>query len=148
DAEQRTPDRRREREPVLPVGPEDPLPEEDADRADRPEDAPERDARAELAPEDATPMPQADLLQGERADEEGRRLRAAVAAARDDERDEDREDDRLREVRLVADHRRRRQHLPEEQDDEPARALADQLPKRRREIGLVERFRATDFVDV
>src|ERR1044071_2895352 len=54
----------------------------------------------ELAPDDAPPVAQADLAQRHRADDQRRRLRTRVAAARDDERDEQRQHDSPRDLLL------------------------------------------------
>ena len=88
------------------------------------------------------------LAQRERADDERRRLRSGVAAARDDERDEQREHDRALDLGLEGAHRRRGEHLAEEQRREPAGALLDHPAERDDHVGLVEGFRAADPLDV
>ena len=79
----------------------------------------------DLAPHHAPPVAQRDLAERQRADDQRRRLRPGVAAARDDQRHEQREHDGLRDLLLEEAHRRRGQHFAEEQRRQPAGALLD-----------------------
>ena len=79
-----------------------------------------------------------DFAERQRADDQRRGLRSGVAAARDDERHEEREHDGARDLLLERAHRRRRQHLAQEERRQPTRALLNHAPESDAHVGLVE----------
>ena len=119
-------DRQRDQQPVLAVDVGERRPDGDAQEADRrrgcaPSARPATISRRITRHQSRS----VDLAERQRADDQRRRLRAGVAAARDDQRHEQRQHDRLRDLRLEEAHRRRGQHFAEEQRRQPAGALLD-----------------------
>ena len=103
---------------------------------------------AELAEQDAPPVARLDLAEREAADDQRRRLRARVAARRDEERHvEQRALHGLHDGVVVA-KRGLREELLDEEDDEPAGALLDEREEARLEVGHVERLDGADLLDV
>src|SRR5437867_1733070 len=115
-ADERGPDGEGDEHEVLPIlGEVELFPQHDADESDRAEERAKNDAGDDLAPKDPPPVAQPQLVQRESADDERSRLRSGVAAAADDQRDEERQDDSVRNLSLEITHRRRREHLTEEE---------------------------------
>ena len=133
---------------MRPVDVREGRPDGDAQEADDAEYAPEREAREDFAAHHAPPVAQAHLAECHRADHQRRRLRAGVAARRDDQRDEEGEDDGARDLVLEEAHRRGRQHLAQEEDDEPAGPLPDHAGEGDLHVRLVEGLRAADLLYV
>ena len=91
---------------------------------------------------------QLDLADRQAADDERRRLRARVAARRDEQRHvEQRALDGLHD-RVVVAERRLREELLDEEDDEPPGALLDEREEARLEVRHVERLDAADLLHV
>ena len=111
--------------------------------------SPSASAGRELAPDDAPPVAQPDLAERHRADDQRRRLRARVAAARDDERDEEREHDRARDLVLEVRPSRVAVSISptNSADSQPARFGASS-PKPTLEVGRVEGLHAAELLDV
>ena len=120
------------------------MPGDDTDEAQHAEPDAEREAGAQLDEQHPPPVAQPHFGQCQRADQQGCRLRAGVAAAGDDERDEHRQDDGLFEFALEVPHRRGREHLAEEQHRQPAAALLQHVAEVHFEVRVVEGFGAAE----
>ncbi len=112
------------------------------------ENGAQRQARGELAPDDPPPVAQRDLTERQRTDDQRRRLRSRVAAARDDERHEQREHDGPLDLGLERTHRRGRQHLAEEERRQPSGPLLNHPAERDDHVRFVEGLRTADALDV
>ena len=126
----------------------DPLPEHDAQRANRTEDRAEREPGGQFPRRDAPPVPEPHLAQGERADDQRRGLRPGVAARADDQRDEQREHHRLGNLDLEVADRRCREHLAEEQRRQPPGPFAQHRHEAHLHVRLVQRFHAAELLGV
>ena len=85
---------------------------------------------AQLLEHDPADVAQRDLAEGHRADDERHRLAADVAAGPDQERDEEAQGDDRRELVLEVAQHRARVGLGDEQQQQPADALADEQRRR------------------
>src|SRR5271166_5122414 len=113
-------------------------------RKDRPEDKPGRKFPAH----DAPPVLQFDFLQCKRTNDKGGCLRTGIPPRTHDERDEQRQHDGSFELVRKMLHRACGQHLAQKQGSEPARALLDQGQKSYAHIRTIDRFHATEFLNV
>ena len=89
--------------------------------------------------EDAEPVLARHLAQGQGAGDEGRRLRAGVAARRDAQRHEQAQDDHLRDRLLERRQGGEREQLRAEQARQPERAVAPELEEARIQVTLLHR---------
>src|SRR5580692_1530656 len=102
------------------------LPERDPQKPDHAEDEPKRKPGQDLSPHHPPPVPEADLTDRHRPDNDRRSLASGIAATRNDKRNEQRKNQPFIQLPLVSLHRRRCQHLTQEEDNQPTRPLADQ----------------------
>ena len=123
-------------------------PQHDAQKANRAQDRAQDQAAHQLAAQDAGPVVVLKLTQGQRADDQRRRLRARVTAAADDERDKQRQHHRARDLGFKVAHGRRGKHLADEQHQQPARALFDHVHKRTVHIRRFQGLHTAELLDV
>ena len=123
-------------------------PQGDAKEPDDAKNAAEDKSRRYLTAHDSPPVLELHFAQRDRPDHEGRGLGAGVAAARDDERHEQRHHHGLGDFLLEEAHCGGGEHLTQEQGGQPSRAFSNHAAERDGDVGLIERLRAADPLNV
>ncbi len=124
------------------------LPEHDSGEPDHAKDGAQHQSSGQLADGDPPPVAELELLKCERSYHERGRLRTGITAGAHDERDKHREHGGPLDLTLKALHRRRRQHLAQEQRAQPTRPLLDHLHKSDFHVRRVEGLHTSEALDV
>src|SRR5262249_53449997 len=96
------------------------LPDEDAEEAHDPKDDAQHQAGRDLPAQHAKGIPESDLTDGHCPDDDGRSLAAGVPTTGYNKRDEQGEHNGFADFPFEPAHGGCRQHLSEEEDDQPA----------------------------
>ncbi len=116
------------------------VPDKYPDKSDQPQNAAQHESGKDFPSHDPPPVPDGYFSQGHSLNDQGGSLGAAVSAAGHDQGNKIGQDQHFCQFIIIISHGRGREHFTEKKDDQPADTFADQLKKRRFQIGMIQCF--------